>query len=416
AHWSAAAVAAMRAQAPHLHVVSDATAALTAVAAGGGLPSRGVVALCDLGASGTNITLADAGNDLAVIGQTVRCDDFSGDLVDQALLRHVVDGLDADPAGTSAVASLIDLRAECRAAKERLSDATATALAGPHTTIRVTRAELQSVIAGPLDRLVVALLDLLHRHRIATAHLAGVVTVGGGARIPLVTQRLSEALRCPVITAPHAQTAAAIGAELIAVRAAAHEAPTTLAPAAATMLAPAATPLAWSAEEVDDEAATEFALPRSDVARPEVRFEPESVVDEPAQRRWGRSPVWLAGAACVAAVAIAGVVLTAEIARGDGTVATGVSDISTPVATHALEPAAQPAAPPPADPGVSDISTPVATHALEPAAQPAAPPPADPGTQTVVAAPPAPQPAAAPAPAAPPAQQQVVAKQAAPQP
>ncbi|WP_048419475.1 Hsp70 family protein, partial [Mycolicibacterium chubuense] len=387
AHWSDAAVAALRAQAPHLHVVSDATAALMATAADVGLPARGVVVLCDLGASGTNITLADAGNDLAVIGQTVRCEEFSGDLVDQALLRHVVDGLDADPSGTSAVASLIDLRAECRAAKERLSDATATALAGPHTTIRVTRAELQAVIAGPLDRLVVALLDLLHRHRVAPAHLAAVVTVGGGARIPLVTQRLSEALRCPVITTPHAQAAAAIGAELIAVRSAAYEAPTALAPAAATMLAPAATPLAWSAEEPDDEAATEFALPRAVVARPEVYFDHEASAQERAHSRRRRSPVWLAGAACVAAVAVAGVVLTAEIARGDGTVATGVSDISTPVATHALEPAAQSAAPPPPDPV----------------------------TQTVVAAAPAPQPAAAPAPAAPPPQQ-VVAKQAAPQP
>ncbi|MCV7069888.1 Hsp70 family protein, partial [Mycobacterium rufum] len=295
AHWSAGAVAALRAQAPHLHVVSDATAALTAVAAGPGLPSRGVVVLCDVGASGTSITLADAGDDLAVIGQTVRCDEFSGDLVDQALLRHVVDGLDADPAGTSAVASLIDLRAACRAAKERLSAATATALAGPHTPIRVTRAELQSLIAGPLDRLVVAVLDVLHRHRIAPAALAAVVTVGGGARIPLVTQRLSEALRCPVITAPQAQAAAAIGAELIAVRAVAFEAPTELAPAAATMLAPAATPLAWSAEEcsMPTTSATKFALPRGDAARPEVHFGHETAAEEPRRRR---SPMWLAGA------------------------------------------------------------------------------------------------------------------------
>ncbi len=76
AHWSESAVAALRARVPQLTVVSDATAALTALAAEPGLPSRGVVALCDFGATGTSITLADAGNDFAALGPTVRCEDL----------------------------------------------------------------------------------------------------------------------------------------------------------------------------------------------------------------------------------------------------------------------------------------------------------------------------------------------------
>ncbi|MEW5809669.1 MAG: Hsp70 family protein [Actinomycetota bacterium] len=392
-HWSDGAVAALRTAAPHLLVVSDATAALTAVAAGPGLPTRGVVVLCDLGAGGTSITLADAGAGFAPIGPTMRCDEFSGDLVDQALLRHVldglVDGLDLDPAGTSAVASLIDLRAESRAAKERLSQVTATALAGPRGPVRVTRGELEALIGQPLDRLVAALVGELHRARIAPADLAAVVTVGGGARIPLVTQRISETLRCPVHTIAHPQIAAARGADLLARRGAEHQAATVAVPAAATVLAPAVPALAWSAED-PDAAETEFALPVSEVAdtgaaRPAVHFGHDPAEETTAKKR-PAALTWLAGAASVAAVAAAAVVLTTQIAR---------SDESTPA---------------------SGISTPVAMHALEPAAAPPAAPPADTVTQTVVAAAPAPQPVAAlaAAPAVP--RGQVVAKEAAPAP
>lgn len=389
-HWSDGAVAALRAVAPHLHVVPDTTAALTAVAAGPGLPARGVVLLVDLGAGGTSITLADAGAGFAPIGPTVRCDEFSGDLVDQALLRHVIDGLELDPAGTSAVASLLDLRAESRAAKERLSQVTATAVAGARGPVRVTRGELEALIAEPLDRLVVTIVDVLNRARVTPT---AVVTVGGGARIPLMTQRLSDALRAPVRTTVHPQIAAATGAELLALRSVEQQAATVAVPAAATMLAPAVPALAWSAEE-DDTAETEFAMPAADTgavadtgaARPVVQFS-QGAEELPAKKRVA-APVWLAGAACVAAIATAAVLLTSQIARSDET--SPASGISTPVAMHALEPAAAP---------------------------PAEAPQADAATQTVDAAAPAPQPVAvqaAPAPAAP--QGQVVAKQAAPAP
>ncbi|MDZ4266007.1 MAG: hypothetical protein U1D00_09990, partial [Mycobacterium sp.] len=60
AHWPQSAVAALRARVPHLTVVSDAVAALTALQANPGLPAHGVVALCDFGATGSSITLAEA--------------------------------------------------------------------------------------------------------------------------------------------------------------------------------------------------------------------------------------------------------------------------------------------------------------------------------------------------------------------
>ena len=43
-------------------VVSDATAALTALQNDPGVPARGIIALCDFGGTGTSITLVDAAN------------------------------------------------------------------------------------------------------------------------------------------------------------------------------------------------------------------------------------------------------------------------------------------------------------------------------------------------------------------
>ena len=110
AHWRPSVVDTLRRTiARRVPVVSDATAALTALSANPGLPTRGVIVLCDFGGSGTSITLANASANYAVVGETVRFTDFSGDHIDQALLTHVVSGLDAshaDPSGTAMVGSL----------------------------------------------------------------------------------------------------------------------------------------------------------------------------------------------------------------------------------------------------------------------------------------------------------------------
>ncbi len=152
--------------------------------------------------------------------------------------------------GTAAVGPLTRLREECRLAKERLSTDTATTvpvdLPGIRSEIRLTRADLESVIAPSLAGFLDALGDALERNRIPAASLAAVATVGGGAGIPLISQRLSEALRVPVITGPGPGLAAAAGAALLAARGTAPDAPTSIAVAAAdapTSLAPSA----WAA-------------------------------------------------------------------------------------------------------------------------------------------------------------------------
>ena len=268
AHWGPAVVGtlrnALRAK-PNLApggvpatLVPDSVAALAGLQSSSGLPGSGVVVLCDFGGGGTSITLADAAAGLAVIGSTTRYPDFSGDLVDQALLNHVVAGIaDANPAetaSTTAVGSLTRLRAECRSAKERLSADTSTVISaqlpGYSSDVRITRQELERLIEQPLAGLLAAVSEALQRYGIPLASVSAVATVGGGAAIPLVTQRLSEQLRVPVVTAPLPALAIAAGAAVVALGgwddAQTGLAPTGLAPVAdaPTGLAPT---MGWAA-------------------------------------------------------------------------------------------------------------------------------------------------------------------------
>src|SRR5262249_32671163 len=135
-----------------------------------------------------------------------------------------------DPAGTTAVESLTKLRDECRRAKERLSADTATQLVlelpGYRADIRLTRDELQELIRRPLDGVLATLDEVAERNGTSTADLAALAIVGGGASIPLVTQRLSEPSRLPVVTTPTPALNAAVGAALFAAFGADAEAPT----------------------------------------------------------------------------------------------------------------------------------------------------------------------------------------------
>jgi hypothetical protein len=342
-------------------LVPDSLTALAALQADPGLPADGVVVLCDFGGSGTSVTLADASADFATIGPTVRYPEFSGDQVDQALLSHVLSGVaaagDADPAGTAAVGSLNRLRAECRQAKERLSAETATAiptdLPGFNSDVRITRPELEQLMSAPLVGLLDVIEDTLQRNNIALSSVNAVATVGGGAAIPLVTQRLSERLRAPVVTTPRPQLDVAVGAALVAERVvdagaptgmapevAAADAPTGMAPtslgpaawaAGATVAQPSANDadagaLAWSQDDAPGNEPVPYAGGEYETAggatgaRPPVAFshEEEMYDAEPAPLAWYKRPPILFGAAAAAALlAAGGLAVTLTSSDGD---------------------------------------------------------------------------------------------------
>jgi molecular chaperone DnaK (HSP70) len=425
AHWSDASVHALGAAlggvsewsdpARPLVLIPDAAATLFAVRANPGIPARGTVAVCDFGGSGTNITLMDAAGNYQALAPTVRYHDFSGDMIDQALLTAVMADV---PSGgwfdQSGVGSLGPLRSGCRGAKEQLSSSTVTTLAV--RDVRLTRSELEEAIREPLTNFVAVLDDALRRNGIR--NLVAVVSVGGGANIPAVTTTLSGHFRVPVITTPRPQLAAAIGGALRAAPDPAYSSAAVLTPAApATAPAPAmatATARAWPARRAGGTATAEAPalgmLPAvawseaTGAAPTSASSAPKSEEAEPSpaepKKRWRRlAPVVVIGA--LLALLLVGAALAIGVGSSDRPARTPGGN-TTPAAPAPSSAPPAPASPSPPPPSAVDTNPPPATDApsaAPPAAQEAPAPQADPPAPQ--ADPPAPQ-ADPPAPAAPP--------------
>ena len=376
-------------------LVADAVAALTALQDDPGVPTRGIIAVCDFGATGTSITLADAASAFEPIAATVRDTELSGDAVDQALLTRVIADLAAtgsiDLSDTSAIGSLIRLRGQCRAAKERLSTTGATSLAvdlpGRRAEVRVTRDELDEAIDRPLGNFVDVLYEELRRNGIRQKDLVAVASVGGGARIPLVATTLSEYLRVPVVTTGHPELSAAIGAGLEGLHASVEDGVTSM---AASAVPPAHgfradPPRALPPADADRVVSPIRAKPEGRQARPRplIEFDDEGDVDDPIGfddeelAHWYRNPFALlavgVGAVLAATVAAAIIVLVRDDTAAPAS--STVQNSRTPTTT-----------PPPREPSP-------APSPPEPSPEPAPPPP-EPTESTAVIPPPAPAPLA----------------------
>ncbi|TPG37120.1 Hsp70 family protein [Mycolicibacterium hodleri] len=422
AHWSPAAVEALRGalDQPAL-LTSDATAALTALQDDPGLPTRGIIALCDVGGTGASVTLADAANGFQPIGPTLRHTDFSGDLVDAALLSRVVADLatsgSVDLTGTSAIGSLSRLRGQCRAAKERLSTSSSTSLAvdmpGQSSEVRVTRTELDEAIRQPLGGFLDAIRDTLQRSGIRPEGLAAVAAVGGGARIPIFVTSLSEQLRAPVVTFAQPELAGAIGGGLKAVRALVPDGATSITPAALPASvpvvplppvdqgAPASSTfraLAWSdADDIPEPAAAEPGYEQSEYepydARPQIEFAGHEADAEAAVAPlpWYRRPAGILAIVLLAVLLAIGAVAFYAL-RGDESPSTAPS--STPVTTTPPPPASEvsPTASeaPPADPQAPPEQTVFQQAPPSPAATQEPPPQSETPPPTTEAPPPPP--------------------------
>jgi actin-like ATPase involved in cell morphogenesis len=395
AHWDPAAVDTVRValsrvsewSGGRLALLPDSAAALFALQANPGVPSRGIIAVCDFGGTGTTLTLVDAANGYQAIAPAVRHAEFSGDRIDQALLTHVVADLSSagsfDTSATSAIGSLTQLRGACRYAKERLSSTIATEVAadvpGYRGDIRLTRDELDDAIRQPLDGFIAFFQEVLQRNGIRSTDLAAIASVGGGASIPMVTTTLSEQSRVLVITTPRPHLTAAVGAALRAARGPA-DSETALAPTAAGSVADATTisdvavepspapALAWS-EANDDSGimpirAGEYPEQASNAALTSAR--PQASVDRAPQPgvsgavadAWYRRPVVVAVGTALAVLAVGAAVMIILRHTSGGTPSIPAPSVSTAPAPASSAPANQ-------NPGSSD-----ATDTQAPASSP----------------------------------------------
>ncbi|MCV7198157.1 Hsp70 family protein [Mycobacterium angelicum] len=327
-------------------VISDATVALASLAAQPGFPTGGVVALCDFGASGTSVTLANAGANLQQIGPTLRDRDFSGDDIDQAILNHVLTvapGVDSTNVSVTAtqMGSVTRLLGACRRAKEQLSATTvatiatgASGLPGSGGDLRFSRSEFDQLISGPLDRFLAAFEEALQRNGIARTSLSAVAAVGGGAGIPLIAGRLSERFQIPVLTTAQPMFGAALGATALGLERSSAGLPTGAGPAVdvptsvvgAAGLPTQAAPAAWtgatdalpgSGDSTTDQALawSEDAgtgmepVPYAGPADYTTPVEPPVAPDEPELPPWYRRPAILLSLAGAAGAILLAVVL-----------------------------------------------------------------------------------------------------------
>jgi actin-like ATPase involved in cell morphogenesis len=321
-------------------LISDATAAFGALRAEPGFPTAGIVALCDFGASGTTVTLVDAGADSAQIGPSVRYTDLSGDAIDQLILNRVRESApNTDTTGglasTTRMGSLTRQLDQCRHAKEQLSTtAVATISVGSGEDFELSRDEFDELISSTVDRFLSAVEEILQRNEIPTADLAAVATVGGGASIPLLGTRLAERLGAAIHRTPAPTFSAAVGAAVLgellppvdAAKSPVLENPTQLAsavPADMTQMIPGARveedrPLAWS-EDAEDEDPVPYTGPEhsGEYAREAMSFdyaEGEGDGAEPGGLPWyKRTVLVLSLVAAGLALLLLGVVLALSL-------------------------------------------------------------------------------------------------------
>jgi actin-like ATPase involved in cell morphogenesis len=372
-----------------LALLPDSVAALIALQANPGVPSRGIIAVCDFGGTGTTLALVDAANGYQAVVPAVRHGEFSGDLIDQALLTHVVADLSSagsfDTSATSAIGSLTPLRGACRRAKEELSSTIATTLAadvpGYRGDIRVTRDELADAIRQPLDGFITVIHETLQRNGIRTEDLAAIASVGGGASIPAVTTTLSQQLGVPIITAPRPHLTPAIGAALRAARGPA-DSETAVAPTAAGTAADTTTisnipveprpvpALAWSEAGDDSDimpirpgeypeqgSTTGLTAARSQVG---VDRDPQPVVTRAVADAWYRRPaVVMVGTALVVLAVAAAVMITLRHTSGSAPTTPAPSVSTAPAPSNATDTQAPATSPPSST--ESDTGTPPST-------------------------------------------------------
>jgi hypothetical protein len=255
----------------------------------------------------------------------------------------------------------------------------------------------------PLAAVLAELDDLLLRNRIAAADVSTVAAVGGGARIPLIAQKLSDHGQAPVVTTPQPSLDAAAGAVLFAAYGAESDAATGMAPAAlipaplnpgepAESIAPT-TPvvtgnapgsstfrqLAWSQ---DDDASGEpvpymgedYSADTS-ITRAVSQYVPRTgPIDVDQPRAWQRLPQLVFGvAAVVALVAFGGVAIALTSATGDSTPTPTPTPKTAPATATPLSSSVAPPPPPPA----TEVPQSIVTVTSE------APPPPPPETVTV---------------------------------
>lgn len=186
-----------------------------------------VIAVYDLGGGTFDAAvLRRTAEGFQLLGSAEGIEHLGGVDFDEAVFQHVLTSLDGDIRGLDSddpdvLSALARLRRECVEAKEALSaDNEApipVTLPGLQRTVRLTRSEFEDMIRPRLTETVDCLARALASAELAPTDLAAVVLVGGSARVPLVSEMLTQQFRRPIALSPHPKHCVALGAALRAV-------------------------------------------------------------------------------------------------------------------------------------------------------------------------------------------------------
>ncbi|MGH8574766.1 MAG: Hsp70 family protein, partial [Gammaproteobacteria bacterium] len=217
------------------------------------------IAIYDLGASFSASVLRREGTAFTLLGEPQVIEDGGGGRFDEAILARVLDELGDQVAAPdlddeAVLAGMAQLLAACVAAREALYNqpevTISVSLPDLQAEVRLTRDELDTLIATPLRATMTALRAAITAAALTPSVISTVVVTGGCARMPQVARLLTADLGRPLAVLPDPELAAARGAAYLAVQSntAAYLAtqPPPAAPVAAPIAAqpPPATPIA----------------------------------------------------------------------------------------------------------------------------------------------------------------------------
>jgi actin-like ATPase involved in cell morphogenesis len=216
--------AAVHAGLPAVDLLSEPAAAAAYYATERDLPTGAVVAVYDFGGGTFDAAVVRrSASGFELIGVPQGLEHAGGLDIDAALfdiVRGSVGGaIDAlDPDDPSVVVDLQELRRDCTAAKEALSDETSTVvpirLPGLRHDLRITRTELEDRIRPLVIETTHALRRAVESAGVAVHDLSAVLLVGGSSRVPLVGELVAGELGRPIAVNVNPKLAVAQGAAL----------------------------------------------------------------------------------------------------------------------------------------------------------------------------------------------------------
>ncbi|MET9488737.1 Hsp70 family protein [Nocardia sp. NPDC006630] len=192
-----------------VRLIPESTAALAFLRHTGLLDRYQTVAILDIGATGTTVTVADHADDTVL--RSERTATISGNAVDELILQHLLD-CHLARRGTRPNRGMLLNRS--RAAKEHLSIAPAVTI--DHVAgqpLKLTRVDFDELVSDLLRELALFARGVFAR---APKFPEAVAVIGGGANTLAVLSSLERQLDVPVLTVREPEAVIAKGAALVA--------------------------------------------------------------------------------------------------------------------------------------------------------------------------------------------------------